>query len=91
MDVNSPQSVNPERWGRLAPTFCREGNGAFIPLFVCSLTCADRKYIRVKETDSVKLNKKKTSVSFTLMYCLSAPATPVRQTEIEMHHNGAQR
>ena len=45
---------------------------------VC-LTGADRKYIRVKETDSVKLDKKKTSVFFALMYFLSAP---VRQTEV---------
>ena len=45
---------------------------------VC-LTGADRKYIRVKETDSVKLEKKKTSVFFALMYFLPAP---VRQTEV---------
>ena len=45
---------------------------------VC-LTGADRKYIRVKETDSVKLDKKKASVFFALMYFLSAPA---RQTEV---------
>ena len=49
-----------------------------INTFVC-LTGADRKYIRVKKTGSVKLDKKKTSVFFVLMYFLSAP---VRQTEV---------
>ena len=43
------------------------------------LTGEDRKYIRVKEIDSVKLDKKKTSVFFAPMYFLSAP---VRQTEV---------
>ena len=45
---------------------------------VC-LIRAGRKYVRVKETDNVKLDKKKKSVSFALMYFLSAP---VRQTEV---------
>ena len=45
---------------------------------VC-LTGADNEYIRVKETDSVKLDKKKMSVFFALTYFLSAP---VRQTEV---------
>ena len=43
------------------------------------LTGADRIYIRVKEIDSVKLDKRKTSVFFALMYFLSAL---VRQTEV---------
>ena len=55
----------------LTPSWC-------IYTFVC-LTSSDGKYIRVKETDSVKLDNKKTSVFFALMYFLSAP---VRQTEV---------
>ena len=50
----------------------------YIYTSVC-LAGADRKYIRVKETDNVKLDKKKTSIFFVLMYFLSAP---VRQTEV---------
>ena len=53
----------------LTPLWC-------ISTSVC-LTGADRKYIRLKETDSVKLDNKKTYVFFALMYFLFAR---VRQT-----------
>ena len=45
-----------------------------------------RKCIRVKETDSLKLDKKQTSVFFAFMYFLSAPVRQTAGQRYKLHH-----